>query len=80
MTEKTNIGDFINQFDHFKRVPDSGNVIIHPNLKYGFIELFPDFVEELKHDFSTKIMMATNGIQPLSPIEKFAIMLLDEAY
>jgi hypothetical protein len=80
MPEKTKIVDFINQFDHFRRVPDSGNVIIHPSLRYGFIELTPDFVDDLKEDFSKKFMMASNELRPLSPIERFAVMLLEEAY
>ncbi len=80
MSEKTKLVDFINHFDHFTRATDSGNVIIHPGLRYGLIELTSDFVDDLKDDFSKKFMMATNDLRPLSPIEKFAIMMLEEAY
>ena len=50
--------DFINKFDHFRGVTDTGNVIIHPALPHGFIELTAEFVDELKNDLMKKISMA----------------------
>ena len=78
--KKQSVIDFIAKFDNFKRVPDSGNVIIHPGLQYGFIELAPDFVDDLKNDLSEKITMAQIGIDELSPCEKFVIFMLEDAY
>ena len=82
MSDKNHMttGDFINKFDHFRRVPDTGNVIIHPGLPYGFIELTGDFVDELKDDLMKKISMAQTHIDELTPTEKFVIMLLQDAY
>ena len=72
--------NFIDKFDHFRRTPDNGNVIIHPGLPYNLIELTGDFVDDLKRDLTTKIAMAQHGIDQLSPTEKFVIMLLQDAY
>ena len=82
MADKTEMttADFINNFDHFRRVPDTGNVIIHPALPYGFIELKAQFVDDLKEDLSKKLLMAQHGVDELSPTEKFVIMMLEKAY
>lgn len=72
--------EFIDNFDNFTRSSDKKTVVIHPGLEYGFIELTPKFVEELKKDLSSKIMMAHAGLERLSPTDRFAIMMLDEAY
>jgi len=72
--------DFIKQFDHFRRDPTTGNVIIRPGLPYNHIELTGEFVESLKNDLSKKIMMAHTGMDRLSPTEKFAIMILEDAF
>jgi hypothetical protein len=79
MTETT-VAGFINSFDHFRRVPKSGNVIIHPDIPHGFIELTPAFVDELKNEFTKKLTMAQIGLDELGPIEKFVIMMLEKAY
>lgn len=78
--DKMTAADFINKFDHFRRVSDSGNVIIHPGIPYGFIELTAEFVDELKDDLMKKMSLAQHHIDELSPTEKFAIMLLQDAY
>ena len=78
--DKTKAVDFINRFDYFKRVPNSGNVIIHPGFSYGFMELKAEFVDELKNHLIKKISMAQHHIDELSPTDKFAIMLLKDAY
>ena len=70
----------INKFDHFRRVPGTGNVIIHPGLPHGFIELTGEFVDELKDDLMKKISMAQLNVDELTPTEKFVIMLLQDAY
>ncbi len=80
MEDKTTVGEFIEKFDCFRRIPDSGNVIIHSGVRYGFIELTEVFVDQLKDDLSKKIMMASSGIDELSPTDKFAIMMLEDAY
>ena len=72
--------DFIEKFDVFTRATSSDSVIIHPALKYGFIELTEDFVQQLKNDLSNKIMMAHTGIEDLDPTTRFAIMMLEDAY
>ena len=77
---KMTTGDFINKFDHFRRVPNTGNVIIQPGLAYGFIELKAEFVDELKNDLMKKMALAQHQIIKLSPSDKFAIMLLSDAY
>jgi len=74
------IEDFINKFDWFRRIPDTGNVLIHPGLPYNFIELKGEFVDQLKDDVTKKIMMATTGVQELSPTDIFAMMILDDAW
>ena len=74
------IEDFVNKFDHFRRIPDTGNVLIHPGLTYNFIELKAEFVDQLKDDIKKKIMMAGIGVRELSPTEIFAMMMLDDAY
>ena len=78
--KKTKTADFIKQFDFFRRVPDTENVIIHPALSYGFIELTEEFVLELQNDLRKKLMMAHTGINELDATTKFAIMLLEDAY
>jgi hypothetical protein len=77
---KQTVGEFINNFDHFTRGCGTGTVIIHPNLPYNLIELKEEFVNQLKNDLSTKLTLAQNGIDRLSPTERFAIMLLEDAY
>ena len=77
---KTKTTDFIKQFEFFRRVPDTGNVIIHPALPYNFIELTEEFVLELQNDLRKKLMMAHAGIDELDATTKFAIMLLEDAY
>lgn len=72
--------EFIEKFKHFRRVPDNGTVIIRPGLPYNFIELTEEFVLSLQNDLRKKIMMAHTGIQELSATDKFAIMLLEDAY
>jgi hypothetical protein len=72
--------DFINKFDQFRRVPDTGNVIIHPDVPHGFIELKAKFVDELKNHLIKKTFLAHNSIDKLSPSDKFVIMLLEKAY
>jgi len=80
MSDKMTTKEFIDNFDYFRRVPTNGNVIIHPNLPNSFIELTGEFVDELKNNLSNRIMMAQQGIDDLGPIEKFAIMILEDAY
>jgi len=80
MTDKTTLKEFIDNFDHFTRTPNNGHVIIHPNLPNSFIELTGEFVDELKKDLTTKILMADCELDTLSPIERFAIMMLVDAY
>ena len=80
MAKGTTSKDFIESFDHFRRVPDTGNVIIHPALPYNFIELTSEFVLELQNDLAKKIMMAQTGVDELDATTKFAIMLLEDAY
>ena len=72
--------EFIDKFDHFTRATHNGNVIIHPNLPFSHIELTGKFVDELKNDLAIRIMMAHSGIDSLSPIERFAIMILSDSY
>lgn len=80
MAEGLTTEQFIEKFDHFRRVPDTGNVIIHPALPYGFIELTGEFVDELKDDIQKKFMMAEAGIDDLDPTTKLIIMLLEKSY
>jgi hypothetical protein len=77
-TQTTN--NFLSNFDSFRRISDTGNVIIHPDLPYGFIELTGDFVDEVRDDLAKKILMAETEINPLSASTKLLIMLLQDAY
>jgi len=70
---------FINKFDHFRRTP-KGNVIIHPGLSYNLIELKGEFVDELKQTTANRIAMTSTKIDDLNALEKFAIMILEDAY
>ena len=79
LKEKT-VGDLITKFDHFRQVPDTGNIIIHPGLNHGFIELTEEFVNDLKKNLVLRIALVSTGIDELNPIEKFAIMMLEDAY
>ena len=80
MAEGLTTEQFIEKFDNFRRVPSTGNVIIHPALQYGFIELTGEFVGELKNDIQKKLMMAHTGIDELDPTTKLVIMLLEKSY
>lgn len=80
MKEKMTSNEFIEKFDYFTRDSHTGNVIIHPYLPFGHIELTGDFVDLLKDDLLKKIMLAHNGIDKLDPSTKFAIMMLEQAF
>jgi len=72
--------EFIEKFEKFHKVKDTGNVIIHPALPHDHIELSGDFVDSLKNDLQKKIMMAHTGLERLSPTDRFTIMILEQAY
>ena len=74
------ISEFINNFEYFKRVKDTGNVIIHLGLSYNFIELRSKFVDELKNDLKNQLMIADTNMDELSAITKFAIIILEDSY
>jgi hypothetical protein len=80
MKEKETSEDFIKKFDHFRRTTPGGSVVIHTGLEWNFIELKEEFVLALKNDLRKKIMMAHAGIDELSPTDRFAIMMLEDAY
>ncbi len=80
MKDKKTAKEFIEKFNHFCTVKTTGNVIIHPGLPFNLIELTEDFVNELKNDLSKKITMAHTGLDKLSPTDKFAIMILEDAF
>lgn len=80
MAEGLTTEQFIEKFDHFRRVPSTGNVIIHPDIPYGLIELKAEFVDRLKDDIQKKLMMAHTGIDELDPTTKLVIMLLEKSY
>jgi len=77
---KQTVKEFISTFDSYRRVHDTGNVIIHPGLKYNFIELKSDFVDSLKDDLLKKIAMAEAGVDEIDSITQFAIMILEDSY
>lgn len=79
-TKETTSQEFIDKFDQFTRATHNGNVVIYPNLPHSHIELTGKFVDKLKNNFINRITMAHQGIDSLSPIERFAIMILRDAY
>jgi len=72
------VKEFLQRLDQYKSYKN--NVIIHPGWSYCFIELNKDFVEQLKKELRTKLMMAEHGIDELDAITKFAIMVLEDSY
>ena len=80
MKEEITLNEFMEKFDDFSRVSDTGNVIIHPNLSFHHIELSKDFMDSLREDLFKKIMLAHNETDELSPSTKFAIMMLEQAF
>ena len=72
------VQELLEKFEYFRKY--KGNVIIHPNLPANLIELSEDFVQRLKRDLETSLMMAQTGIDELSPCTKFVIMMLEDAY
>ncbi len=77
---KQTVEEFMSRFDGYRRVPDTGNVIIHPGLTYSFIELKSEFVESLKDELAIKLSMVEAGVDDLNPISQFAIMILENSY
>lgn len=73
------VKDLMERFDSYRRTPE-GNVIIHPNLPANLIVLKEDFVEELKNQLHTELMMAQTGMDELSPLAKFIIMILEDSF
>lgn len=73
------VKDLMERFDSYRRTTN-GSVIIHPNLPANLIELKEDFVQELKNQLYSELMMAQTGIDKLSPLAKFAIMLLEDSF
>ena len=73
------VGEFLQRLEQYKN-PTPNSVIIHPGWTYGFIELNKDFMDQLKKELSTKLVMAENGIDELDAITKFAIMVLEKSY
>jgi len=80
MKEEMTTKDLLDKFDHFTRVTDTGNVIIHPNLPYNHIELNANFVARLKRELETKIMMASAEIEKLDAATMFTIMMLEDSF
>ena len=74
------VKEFMETFDSYRRVPDSGNVIIHPGLKYNFIELKSEFVESLRDELAIKLALVESGVDELNPLAQFAIMILEDSY
>lgn len=73
------VKDLMERFDSYRRTP-KGNVIIHPNLPANLIELKEDFVEELKQEIKTELLLVEIGISEISPTTKFVIMLLEDSF
>lgn len=71
--------EMIDKFDSFKRT--KGSVLIHFGTPYKFIELNESFVTEMQGYLKATTVLHKAGMgQPLTPLEKFALMVLDEAY
>lgn len=73
------VDEFLQRLERYKK-PTPNSVIIHPGWTYCFIELNKDFMEQLKTDLRTKLMMAESGIEELDAATKFAIMVLEDSY
>jgi hypothetical protein len=73
------VQEFLQRLEQYKN-PTPNSVIIHPGWTYCFIELNKDFMEQLKNELRTKLMMAEHGIDELDAITKFAIMVLEDSY
>ena len=78
--DQQTVKEFFDKFNNFRRYPEGNSVMIHPGFKYGFIELSEEFIQALKKDLETKLMLSANGIEDLDPTTKFAVMMLAEAY
>lgn len=78
--DRMTIRDLHDKFNGFLRIGTSGNVLIHFDKKYCFIEVKEDFVQKLKNDIDLKIKLAGAGIEDLSPTEIFALLVLENSY
>lgn len=72
------VGELFSRFDSYAQTEKS--VVIHPGLKYGFLEVTPEFAAALRKALEIKIMLASNGIEEIDPITKFAVMMLENSY
>ena len=71
--------DFIGNPNSFD-IRSKKTILIHPGFRYGFIELDNKFFEKLINELKSKIFIAYAGIDKLSAIDKFAILMLENAY
>ncbi len=56
------------------------SVLIHPPMDYSFLELSPEFYEELKDFVLKKALMLNMEMDVLTPLDKFALMVLKDSY
>ena len=79
MKEGMTVKELFDKIDYYRRTKN-GSVVIHPGLPANLIELKEDFVQQLKRELQTNIMMAQTGIDELSACTKFVIMMLEDSY
>ena len=79
MKEGMTVQELFDKIDYYRRTKN-GSVVIHPGLPANLIELKEDFVQQLKRELQTNIMMAQTGIDELSACTKFVIMMLEDSY
>lgn len=79
MKEGMTVQELFDKIDYYRRTKN-GSVVIHPGLPANLIELKEDFVQQLKQELQTNIMMAQTGIDELSACTKFVIMMLEDSY
>jgi hypothetical protein len=78
--DEMTINDLLDLFDNYRRIKEHGTAIVHLDRNYGFIELKEEFVQALKNDIALKSKIVAAGIDELSPLEKFAIIVLQDSY